>query len=365
MQKIGIVTLYGDYNLGNKLQNYAVQTFFEQMGYECRTIPHQDVSSNTFFQGVKLKIIKAIGYPKDSALKLRQYDKRKNGFKEFSQKYLKLDSCVNYYHLPANLSSRYDYFVVGSDQVWHNWTNKREELDFYFLRFARKNQRLTMAPSFGVASIAADFREIYCQGLLGLSNITCREEQGVDIIKGLTGQEATAILDPTMLVDKRVWNLIEKKPTYLPDKYMLVYILGKKSSEMQKSIIETAKKRNLTIVDIYDPQKTELYFTTPDEFVYYIHHAQFVMTDSFHATVFSILYYTNFVVFDRCQNKSGNMSSRLDTLLERFSLTDRKFNGCTDMAEADFSAVSGVMQREREKAEKIYRDTFERLDKLR
>lgn len=365
MKKIGIITLYGNYNLGNKLQNYAVQTFFEEMGFECKTIPHQEMSSNSILQTLKLKMIKKIGIPQESAFKLRQFDMRKKVFNEFSEQYLKLDSPVNYFSLPKDLPSRYDYFVAGSDQIWHNWTKKTEELNFYFLKFANKNQRLSFSPSFGVSTISPKFEAVYKSGLLGFINITCREEQGVEIIKELTGQDATVLLDPTMLIDVNIWISIENKPLYLPKKYILVYALGENNIKLQKFVSEYAQKYKLNIVDIYDPHKRDLYLTSPNEFIYYIHHAQIVVTDSFHATVFSILFHTNFVVFDRTENRNGNMSSRLDTLLNRFSLKNRKYSGFLDVGEADFKNVEMVLKQERNRAKSFYRNTIKELDEIK
>ncbi|KAF5082678.1 Polysaccharide pyruvyl transferase [anaerobic digester metagenome] len=365
MKKMGIVTLYDDINIGNKLQNYAVQTYFEGMGYKCKTIPHWEMAHcKLTFQSLKLEVIIRSGFPQKSAEKLRLVKKRKKKFQQFSDKYLKLANSVKINSLPSNLAEQYDYFVVGSDQVWHNWTKSKSEIDYFCLQFAKKNQRLTISPSFGKNSIEPEFEKDYLRGLSGFSVITCREEQGAEIVKKYAGKKAIVLLDPTMLVEETKWLAIEKKPNYLPVNYILVYALGEQSTEVQKFIKNIALEKNWKIVDIHNPSEKELYLTTPDEFIYYIKHAKIVVTDSFHASVFSILFGTNFVVFDRNTSNMGNMTSRLDTLLDKFSLMDRKFALNVNPYGADFSKVSEVLITERARAKKIYEDTFKMLDSI-
>ena len=366
MKTVGIVTLYDDINIGNKLQNYAVQTYFEQMGYICRTIPHWEMVHNKLdFQSIKLTLIKKVGFPRQSAEKLRMYDKRKKRFRQFSDRYLKLAPCVKFNCLPIDFSNQFDYFVTGSDQVWHNWTGSKKEIDYFMLAFAKKNQRLTISPSFGKNSIESVFVQSYKKGLLGFPVITCREEHGAEIIWGLTGQTATVLLDPTMLVNQTEWYKIEKMPAYHPEKYLLVYSLGDYDKEIKNFIINVAKENSLELRDVYNPTSTELFMTTPDEFLYYIHHASLVVTDSFHACVFSILFETNFVVFNRKTASMGNMESRLDTLLRRFGLTDRKFSTTIEPFQTDFSNVAVVLECERKKAESLYNHTFSVLDAMK
>ena len=369
MKRVGIITLYDEINIGNKLQNFAVQYFFEGMGYECETIRHWEMAHKEIsVKSLKLSIIRLLGYPKKSAQKLRLEKKRKKRFKSFTDSYLKIGPEVRINNLPKDLCTRYDYFVTGSDQVWHNWTNSKAELDYFFLQFAKRFQRLTIAPSFGKASVEQDLVDDYSRGLSGIPVITCREKQGAEIVNKLTNQEAKVILDPTMLIDEKIWVSIEKKPEVkIPGKYILVYALGNRDSEIQNYIDNLAVENDLSVIDIYNPNMPELFMTTPDEFLYYIHHAELVITDSFHACVFSILFKTDFVVFDRKTKSMGNMTSRLDTLLEAFNLSNRKLINCNkDMLfNTDFSSVDSTLHKEREQTKELYRETFELLEKIR
>ena len=165
MKKIGIVTLYDDINLGNKLQNYAVQRFFELKGFKCETINYEK-QEYSFLRKLAMKLIGFIGLPKEKAYKFRIMDERKNKFSKFSQKYINVTEMVNFKNLPSNLNEKYDYFVTGSDQVWHNWSDTKEELEFFFLSFCDRNKRLTIAPSFGKDEVEPKYAELYKELLL-------------------------------------------------------------------------------------------------------------------------------------------------------------------------------------------------------
>lgn len=368
MSKIAIVTLYDDINIGNKLQNYAVQIFFEKFGMKCETLRHWEMAyDKRNWKKIKLILIRILGYPRESSRMLRLEKKRKKRFKAFSDAYLKLGPVVKMKHLPENLSEVYDYFVTGSDQVWHNWTGKRTEIDYFFLQFAKEHQRLTIAASFGKNEIEKEFLEDYDRGIKGIPIITCREQQGASLIKEIFEREVEVLLDPTMLIDEIYWYEIEKKPKIkVPEKYILIYALGNKSKEVQQFIEQVALENDMEIVDIYNKNIPELYMTAPDEFLYFIHHAHLVVTDSFHASVFSILFHTDFVVFDRMTKSMGNMSSRLDTLLNVFGLSDRKFGLIEKkmLFQTDFSDVNETLKKERRRAVDIYNDVWVKLKEI-
>ena len=366
MKKIGIITLYDDINIGNKLQNYAVQTYFEKLGFDCKTIPHWEMAhKKRDFWLCIYTIIKYIGFPKRISKKLRLLDKRKKSIKRFSNEHLKLAECIKINKIPKDYNKQYDYFFVGSDQVWHNWTNSVSELSYFFLAFAERNQRLTISPSFGKNSIEKEFLEDYIKGVKGFEILTCREEQGKDLIKSITGIDSTVLLDPTMLINTSEWFKIERKPLFFPDNYILVYALGNCRDEIQNYIQKISLEYGWEIVDIHNYENETLFLTAPDEFIYYIHHAKVVITDSFHACVFSVLFNTNFIVFDRDTTGMGNMSSRLDTLLNTFNLNDRKYISGIDPFGADFTLVQNILKTEREKAEKLYNETFILLNSIR
>ena len=249
--------------------------------------------------------------------------KRIKRFKQFSDKYLGETVKVRMNHIKKGLIRRYDLFLVGSDQVWHEADNTR--LDYFFLKFAPQNKRGCISPSFGTEFIHESYKTIYKDGLLGFTELCCREIQGCRIIKELTGKDAELLLDPTLLVGRQVWDKIELRPNIFPSKdYVLIYFLGEQDNETNEFVCNYANENNLEIVKIYSFDYPNYYSISPNEFIYLVKHAQIIMTDSFHGTAFSILYEKSFIAFKR-KNKDGRaiMSSRIETLVDKFELVSK------------------------------------------
>lgn len=376
MKHIAIVTLYDDLNFGNKIQNYAVQTYFQSMSASVTTVidTMQEKSAKIYFDPVKILkmnahfVLQHLGFEKDKVKRKELLEKRRRYIKEFSDEYLAATLPVNYRHLPYDFAKRFDYFVTGSDQVWHVWKNDRHELEYFLLMFAAPSQRLTIAPSFGFDEFPQKYISTFKKGLEGFEYLSVREERGAELIKELTGKDATVLLDPTMLIDTSEWLKILKKPSqYVDDNYIFVYTLGGFKGEVRGKTCKLANDLGLQVIDIMDIDSDYYIHTRPDEFLYWLHNARLVVTDSFHASVFSILFNRPFVVTERSDIKG--MGSRLDTLFNKFGITGRHFEEIKDgfdragetrdkIFKADSSGVSEVLEAERKKAEIFYKKCF-------
>lgn len=160
--------------------------------------------------------------------------------------------------------------------------------------------------------------------------IGVREVSAINIIKQNTGRDdAKVVLDPTMLLTRDDWIKIEKKPRYIENEsFFVTYFLGGRSEKIDKYIKKleikyNCKSINLDIEFKSDSQieNKDYFITSPDEFIWLIHNAKCILTDSFHATVFSILFHKPFYVFGRkTKEKNNNMETRIDTLLSCFGL---------------------------------------------
>lgn len=376
MNQIAVVTLYDDINFGNKLQNYAVQTYFQSHGACVSTVVEVSITkpARVHFNPIKISkrlahfILQHIGLEKDKVKMKKLLAKRQLYIKGFSDEYLTTTAPVNYRQLPRDYANRFDYFVTGSDQVWHGWKNDRRELEYFLLMFAAPSQRLTIAPSFGFDEFPKKYLKTYKKGLEGFEYLSVREERGAELIKELTGKEATVLLDPTMLIDTSEWLKILKKPSqYVNDKYIFVYTLGGFKGEVSEKTRKLADNLGLRVIDIMDIDSDYYIHTRPDEFLYWIHNAQLVVTDSFHASVFSILFNRPFVVTERSDIKG--MGSRLETLFNKFGITGRHFDelkeGFDNAGEirerlfaVDYSNVPEVLENERKKAAEFYKKCF-------
>ena len=346
--KIAIITINDNRNYGNRLQNYALQTILQNYADKVDTIWWR----KKFHIVNRIKfIVKYILNWKNLRIHHKEDCIREYNIKNFSDKYINIK-----YHckIKKNLNSEYNYFIVGSDQVWNfnfwaGWDTLKNSENAVFLKFASKDKRIAYAASIGVTSIPKNKKRLFGDNLREMKAISMREKAGAELVKNLTGKEVPVVVDPTILLPKEEWQKIKMSPEwYNGEKYILTYFLGN-PSPIIKNI---AKKNNWKIYNLMDKNNFNLYTSRVEEFVYLIEHAQLVATDSFHASVFSILMNTPFLVVNRQQKGVVDMTSRIDTLMELFGYQDRYIiNGECDLSDEeilnmDFSNVKSIQERE-------------------
>lgn len=374
---IAIVTLVGYFNYGNRLQNFALQEVCKDLGFSVETIVY---SQNVNVQPIpiKQKVANLFKMPLTSKLAYikkglgnKLYKKpmvdtglenlRNQRFKAFTDEYIKeTDFVIDNGVIPDWLAEKYDFFITGSDQVWHPASGVHSDL--MFLAFAPKEKRIAYAPSFGVDQIPAEFAQAYKAYLSQISHISVREESGKRIVKQLINKEAKVLVDPTMLLTRQKWLSIAERSSSKPRmEYLLTYFLGKMTTKAKSMIEKIAKQNELVIVQLANPLAIDDYLVTPSEFLDCINSASIVLTDSFHATVFSILFETPFIVFERVENARTTVS-RIYTLLEKFGLQSREYdnmkNNFNEILNVDFSHVDDVLKAERKKSYDFLNNVF-------
>lgn len=347
--KVGLVTLHGYFNYGNRLQNYALQESISKLGYDVESLVFQ--------------------YPEDQIKnKLRKYYEKRNGavqikalkdirreskIEKFSKENIRTRFITLNEKNCAKVNNQYDAFIVGSDQIWNPlfWkkTTKSADYNAFMLRFASPQKRIAYAGSFGVEQLPEFWTELMAEEFKHFKLISVREEAGARIIDELTGVKPKVVLDPTMLLTAEEW----KNKIQLCDKpgdYVLSFFLGEKSNEAVKYITQL-KKANTKVIDLLDIRNGNYYVSGPDKFLELINNAAAVLTDSFHATVFSILFHTPFLTFSRIHNNRSNMNSRIITLLNKFELSDRAYTGQeVNLFSCDFQRTDHALEKAREES---------------
>lgn len=322
--KIRIISICDNYNYGNRLQSYALQYFLQQNFGACKSAWWQKL----FLNRVNIKpysikkIVKYIINWKNFREKNQTaftYDAiREFNISRFTCRKIDVAKCL----LDKEFSNNYDFFVVGSDQVWNPnfWGDRQQYENAYFLKFADEGKRIAYAASFGINELRKEYEETFKEGLNGIPHISVREHAGAAIVKNLTGRDVPVLVDPTLLLSDEEWRSIEMCPDwYRDEKYILTYFLG----DVPKVLDELAKKHDYKIYNMMDASNLNLYTSRVEEFLWLIDHAELVCTDSFHACVFSIIFNTTFVVVKRQQKGMADMTSRLDTLLGLFGYQER------------------------------------------
>lgn len=351
--QIGIVSIYGYENFGNRLQNYALQQILLKYADEVITIRNR---------------ARIRWYLKDSARGLlnsftsngrnsRIQIKNRSG-KIFTDTHI-YSSSRNYCYFrrkrPLKMLDRCDLYCAGSDQIW-NPLFGRSGL-FNYLDFADYDRTFSYAASFGIDAIPPQHLDAVRNGLNHIKYISVREEAGKRIVQELTGRtDVQVLVDPTMLLTADEWDIIAEKPRGdIPERYILTYFLGNVSDARRAVIVQKAQELGCAIIELMDPN-SPFYAIGPEHFVYLIKHAVLVCTDSFHGSVFSFLYGKPLAIFERTGN-GEDMSSRLITLTDKFSL--KKCVAVADSlpdisAELDYSNGYAILEQERSKSKAYF-----------
>lgn len=378
MIKIGIVTINDYTNYGNRLQNYAIQEALKLLGCEVETIVNSPNSSIDMLN--RLKKVNQMSLEelfKKLVLKIKSRVTRKRNkkiielrikvFKQFTRdNIVETPFVISKENIPNDLADKFDYFVVGSDQVWNPKFRHGSPIDF--LTFAPKYKRISYAPSFGISIIPNEYLEHYRIWLSEMAYLSVREDDGAKIIKDLTGRDAPVLVDPTLLLTKEKWMTISKEATNKPNgKYLLTYFLGGVPQNYKGQIKNIAKENNLEVIKLGDIKEKETYGTGPSEFINYINSCSIFCTDSFHGVVFSILMEKPFIVYER-MGTSLSMFSRINTLLNKFDLNSRKAENIRTNEEAfniDYSHVPSLLEAERNKAFNYLKDALNVKDLIK
>lgn len=370
--KCGVITLFGINNYGNRLQNFAVEQLLLELGFDEATTYNIIVKENYILEkdkGIK-RVIKQLLPTRIISL----YDiviemlgdklvaKRNRMFRKFNDNninvkkiYVKnMEQLNNVPELQSN-----DFFVVGSDQVWNPRLGVINPQ--YFLQFVPTKKRVAISASVGIEKIDEPYIEKFKAGVLGMNYISVREESAKTLINEMTKREADVFLDPTFLIDRNKWINIMKKPEKkLPDNYILCLFLNK---EPEESIAECKKITGKEIIYMNNVSASDFYDLGPSEFLYMVQNADMVLTDSFHVTVFSILFHKQFYVYHRKHSNPEYMFTRLRTLLGKFELTDRvqsreEFTLKQEISEQRYLDIDMLIREEKEKVEQILKTVF-------
>lgn len=339
MNTIGLMTLDAhSYNYGGLLQQYALFYTLNHLGYKCEVIDYNLLSEYNMFTykrnlrylTIRKIIEKAICMFSNMRPKhdiKATIESRHLVFNKFRHQYMTYSPLCDRKDITI-LQRNYDAVICGSDQIWNPSLCRPS----FFLDFVDNDKKkIIYAASIGRSSLNRVEKNVYKSYLEGLRHISVREMKAKEILEPLvTDTEISVVLDPTLLIEPEKWKDIAGGCSPIEGRYVFCYFLGL-NKEKRKSAFEFADRNNCRIISI--PFLLEKYnelddiFSTytdpvgPAEFLNLILYAEYVLTDSFHASVFSILFNKPFRVFGRGAGKE-NMNSRIETLLEYIGHND-------------------------------------------
>ncbi len=387
MKKIGLCVCYDTKNFGSQLQVLATQKAVEELGYDYEVIRYKKKMTpvfvlqslprlfNPYFVKGKIRNIKrkkAIKKHEDIAKQVRVRNKR---FDKFVDKYfLKLSTPYVGYDALRENAKKYDGVLTGSDQLWLPGNLGSH---FYTQEFVPENiNKVAYATSFGVGSIPWYQKNRTKKYLNRFQHLSSRELQGSKIIKELTGRESVTVADPTLLFSGEEWlNYIPNKAV-VEGKYIFCYFLG--DNPKHREISEELKAKTgfdivtIPFLDNFVEKDTTfgdkpLYDVDAADFVNLIRNAEYILTDSFHGSVFSILNHKKFVTFNRFMDESkDSRNSRIDSLCSLLGLSERRFKKDiyeTVKKDIDYEIVEQKVNKLRADSKKYLCDALRGSDK--
>ncbi len=365
MKSIAILTYHRVFNFGSLLQTYALQHYIESTGNEALVIdyyPERLRKSRLLFHvnpGWSKPFVRKVTHLVPAVIS------RLLGYRmmdTFLSKYVRMTekSFIDEDELRENLPDA-DVYLNGSDQIWNVDTSDGEVDKVFFMGFLLEGKtKAAYAGSFGKDDFSEESLTQIGRLLSQYDCISVREKSGLDVLEKAGVKGGEWVLDPTFLLTPDEWLKIAK-PVKLPERYLLVYNLNR-NLEITRAAELIAKEKNLKIVNfahsfVFINGAKNIIYPTPNTFITLFANADYVVTDSFHGTAFSINFNRQFVCIP-----APRFNSRLESILGLFNIDDRLVrDGNYEKAmnsQIDYTAVNKILGSDREKS---YRFIKERI----
>ena len=350
--RIKTITCHDVYNSGASLQAYALMRYLEELGNEVEIIDYKPDYLNNHY---KLGIIANPKYEKNLMLKMIYLTlkfpgrvlalRKKIKYDHFRDNYLKVTKkrYISNSELKNNPPEA-DIFICGSDQIWNSKFNNGKDPAFY-LDFAPQGKiKASYAASFATDRIEESVRDITKERINKLDYIGVREISALNILEDLGIDNGIQVMDPVFLLSKETWlNMayeVDKK-----QKYIFVYDFD--GNELIKEIaLKVAKKKSLKIYTVFKSDYSDKVIKGmgPIDFISYIKNAEFVISNSFHGTAFSIIFEKQFIVVNRKEEINTRMRDLLTILKIENRLINENYNFDLINKNIDYTVVNRAIK---------------------
>ena len=375
MKKIAIVAPYKEYNYGTVLQAYALQHLLESEGVDARYLQYTTIVPPPLWKKVLNKVtamfrkirpqepvINNSGLDDFSFTRLPEFLPFVNGYKEFINRKIKLSKRL---YSPFSLSKceEFDAFMVGSDQTWGE-ARYLPDTPYFLDGIGNRYPKLSYAPSIGTTHISDTYLSVLIEKLSKFQALSCREKTNCELLSSKLGREVSYVLDPTFMLSADKWGGMATMPSESIEskQYILCYILGEKQSigdYAEKLGIEKGLPIYYIVTRPIYLQKKRHLFATPESFLWLIKNAAYVITDSFHGSILSINFNTQFYSFTKREGSNSVDNDRILEILSTLNLANRYKDGCTTFEQdIDFSEVNPIVDHYREESLSYLRKTI-------
>ncbi|MBR1654222.1 MAG: polysaccharide pyruvyl transferase family protein [Clostridia bacterium] len=359
MSSIKILTFHRAVNYGAILQTYALEKTLTKLGYNANVLDYRDNDIELPF-----KINNYKGMPFNKKIKkliknlifYKKIKQRNSEFEKFINQNLRITESVNNEAEILKMEQSGDVYITGSDQVWNTSITKGLS-DIYTLNFKSSNKKISYAASVGNIGYIEENVSEFKNKISQIDKISVREDDARETLEKLLDKDVVTTLDPTLLLSKDDWQELVKEKQYTEkEKYIFSYFVTKDEEEI-KIVNYLSKKTGLRIIhtELINPGYKNVIKTIfnsgPINFLVNIKNAEYVVTTSFHATVFSIIFNKNFFVIPH--KKTG---ARVTNLLKKLGLQDRIFSSLEDFSkynyneDIDWNSAEEKLNKEKEKS---------------
>ncbi len=354
MKKVGIITMHNVANFGAVLQTYALKHVVESKGHNAEIINYKP----WYRRGLRLYFPVMDGNPVIKLLRCLKWLPKRLRWQKPYKNFVKSEirDVTDIYYSPEDLEKNppiYDVYITGSDQVWN--PDSTCGLDkAYFLSFAPSEKiKLSYAASISAQALQPEQVSSLTEWLSDYNGISVREDTAKALLSDIGIENVVQVLDPTLLLTKDEWHGFGNRSQIQPeDKYLLIFILNN-SSELIRYGEKVAKELGLKAYklgwDFFKDRNTDVDFAfrSPYDFVKLFDNAEFVVTNSFHGTAFSVNFNKPFITCPSSENNPRFMS-----ILRMLNLTNRVYNPKKPICEyindkIDFGAVNEILEQRR------------------
>lgn len=273
------------------------------------------------------------------------------------EKFLREECKVNTPMISEVAGNQYDYYCVGSDQVWNMDFSDNE---YFFPHLNENDLRFSYAASIGMSlEKVLPFKSIFEKYVSKFKTVSVREQEHVEFVSDSSGRECSWVLDPTLLLSEQEYKSIIANEKLVETPFIFFFWLRHDQELMRgvEFVNMVSRKYHLPIIHaMYDAKKYTfnidagcMIYEGVENFLWYIKNASFVVTNSYHVTLFSMQFKTPFYVF-----VAQSMRSRVDLLKQKFHIDNRvveEYISASDLNNnVDFGQIENVLQVEREKS---------------
>ena len=346
VKRVNLVSCYFQQNYGSMLQAYALQEAVKALGFEAENIRIDGIAKEIRNKKLKYYARQLIDWSvvkEKTGIVRKFWQKKKNKhfaeksklrnrkFQEFQQQVFNVSPYLASKKDMGEYVKDCQAVIVGSDQLW---LPSNITADYYTLNFVPDEVRkVAYATSFGVSSLPERMHDFTKNFLNRIDKVSVREEKGRELVANIAQREVPVVCDPTLLFTKEQWTKRIPTKKTSAGKYIFCYFLG--NNPWQRAFAHKLREKTgykiISLLHMDEYVATDEFFPDiapydvgPSEFVNFIRGAEYVLTDSFHGTVFSAIYGKNFFTFRRFSQKATlSTNSRMDSLFLLLEVPER------------------------------------------